>query len=113
MTRGERDFETIRRCVRQAVYAIVPKIVVLALFTIADDGRTRGFESSNRLGDCTLEQRFKRRVIDAALALGDGLDEAGRSRDAANGFGGNRGRRTTHARLPLCVQPWLAAEVAK
>ena len=61
--------------------------MILPLLSVGDDGRPGGLEPGDRVPNGLVVQRVQRRG--AATRLRDRLDQAERSRDAANRFGWN------------------------
>ena len=48
----ERDLKAIGRGIGEALHGVGPRIVVLALLTVGDDGRSRGFELLDGVPNC-------------------------------------------------------------
>jgi hypothetical protein len=73
----------VRRRVFQSMHAVRPEIVVFALFTVGNDGRTGRFELLDRILDRRLIKRIERGILERS-GCGDRLDQFQRSRDASN-----------------------------
>ncbi len=80
MARSKRNLEAVRRGVGKALDAIRPEVVVLALLTVRDHRRSRGFE----LRDCVADGRVIQRVEGRIVRIGSySLNQGPLSRDAA------------------------------
>src|SRR6266404_1231473 len=86
MTVREWDFEPVRGRVRKPMYAVCQEIVILPLFAVRDDRRSRGFKPFDGVSNCLFVERGKGGVL--AIDLGEFLDEIRRPRNAANGLRG-------------------------
>src|SRR5882757_750430 len=86
MTVREWDFEPVRGRVRKAMYAVCQEIVILPLFAVRDDQRSRGFKPFDGVSNCLFVTSGKGGVL--AVDLGEFLDEIRRPRNAANGLRG-------------------------
>jgi hypothetical protein len=69
------------------MHTVRREIVILSLFAIANDGRTCGFKSLNRVSDGIVVESIKIGIFTATFC--DAEDEMGRSWDAPNWLGGN------------------------
>src|SRR6202171_5472408 len=101
MTVREWDFEPGRGRVRKPMYAVCQEIVILALFAVRDDQRSRGFEPFDGVSNRIFVERGKDGVL--AIDLGEFLDEIRRPRNAANwlrGYG-DQGRLSIGAWMHL------------
>src|SRR6266850_6010879 len=90
MTIGEWDCEAVRRCVRKPLHAVRGEIVILLLFAVCDDRRTRGFETLNGVSYRIFIERSEVGML--SIAFCDSLDEIKGSWDTANGLSGYRDR---------------------
>src|SRR5712675_2031275 len=86
MTVREWDFEPVRGRVRKPMYAVCQEIVILPLFAVRDDRRSRGFKPFDGVSNCLFVERGKGGVL--AIDLGEFLDEIRRPRNAADGLRG-------------------------
>ena len=87
VARGERDREAVRGNVVQALHAVGPEVVELALLAIGDDRRPGGLEAPDGVEDGVFVEWLERRI--GAVAAGQGLDQRCGARDAADRLGGN------------------------
>src|SRR5438128_6117194 len=89
MAVGERDCKPVRRRVRKPMYAVRQEIVILLLFAVRDDRRSRGLESFDGVSNRVFVERGKRWVL--AIDSREFLDELQGPWNAADGLGGYAG----------------------
>src|SRR6266850_4791154 len=85
MTIRERDYETIRRCIRKPMNTVRREIVILPLFAVCDNRRACGFKPLNGISNRIFIERSKIRILTVAFC--DSVDELNGSRDAAYWLG--------------------------
>src|SRR3990170_604785 len=101
MTCSEGNAKTVGRAIGQSFDAVCPEVVVLALFTVRDHGRTAGFELFDRVANCIDEERLENRIRAGAHAM-NRLNERQRSRNAPHRLSGNS---QVHRKMSASVQP--------
>ncbi len=104
MAGRERNPEAVGGGVGQALDAVGPKVVVLALLAVGDHRRAGRLEARNGVADGIVVERVEAWV--GAPVFGDRLQQRRRSRDTSNGFGWK-----SHAYLVVRM-PW-GCRVAK
>jgi hypothetical protein len=62
----KRQLESIRRDIRQPVYAVGREVMILSLLAVGDHRRARRLKTLDRVADRLVEQRVERRIGAAA-----------------------------------------------
>ena len=83
----ERDHEAVGRGVRQPVHGVGPEVVILPLLAVGDHRGAGRLEPRDGVANGRLVQGSQAGIV--AVLRGEGLDQLGRSRDAADGLGGD------------------------
>ena len=92
VTGSERDPESLRAHVRQAVDAVGQEVVELALLAVGDHRRARRLEAPDRVADRVVVERVERGV--GTIGLAERIEQPQRAGNAADRFG-----REGHAAL--------------